>query len=303
MLFSLTNEYFHILAHSQTTTMILIITRKDTNDITTTARHFLFDLNNTYYLVTFTICVNLSQTTTTMAVPASINRSDYECGLIDIFSFDQFLSNYLGESGIASDSESAQQRGDFSDTQSGSQLVTTNSDYNECLLLTAYDETTISESTTVMITAKHAKCYGGNEPCDLNILKTFLRRLLDILKECLFVENGLLFLSNTSFFIWQRLFILASAIGTVSSSSQLLQQAKQREKIEMPLVIAPNTGLHNMTALIETVAIGESCTFYGDWDWDRCEAMMNHHDHVVFLMKHIVKHHRQQQIVTIMNAY
>ena len=353
-----TNGYFTILAHSQTTAMVLItITIKnDTNDITTTAIHSLFDLNNIYCLFTFTICVFfifcaiLSQTTTTMAVEASTTtsmiRSDYngyngdKCGLIDIFIFDQFSSNYSGESAVASDSESARQCGGFSDTQDEPQLVTTNSDNierpsplghnkiskeyakcnngraaltiessfaacdcdecelitvrildefltsgdaaqrhdivsaiqcvaqlgaivaatdtmtaksdnHECQLSTGYDETPISESTAMIMTAKHAKCNGGDEQRHLGILKTFL--------ECLFIENELLFLSINSFCIWQGLSFLAAAIETISSTSQRSQRSKQREVTEMSLVITANAILHDITAPIEAVATCEPC--------------------------------------------
>ena len=208
--------------------MVLItITRNDTNDIDNTYSLFTFAT-----CVFFIFCIILSQTTTIKTDPASTttsrNRSGYngrdcdKCRLIDIFIFNQILSNCSSESDIASDSESAQQCGGFGDTQSGLQLATIISDNiecpsplgdseiateqdkcdnNECGLIAVFfldefllngmtsgdtaaqrhDIVSTTQSAAQLdaivavedtMTAKHAKCNGGN-------LKTLLKRLLD----------------------------------------------------------------------------------------------------------------------------
>ena len=118
MLFSFTNAYFPILAHSGTTTMVLL---NDTNDIDNTYSLFPFAT-----CVFFIFCIILSQTTT-ITEPASTTTSIYnrssdngcdcdKCGLIGIFIFNQFFSKYSSESDIAS----------------GPQLATIISDNTEC---------------------------------------------------------------------------------------------------------------------------------------------------------------------------
>ena len=97
------------------------IKKKDKNNITTTARAFLFDLNNVYLLfrmaiiLVFILCGISSQLTIVIAPTSTIkytNRSVYDdcngdgCGLIGIFLVDEFLSNYSSESGIANDGKS-----------------------------------------------------------------------------------------------------------------------------------------------------------------------------------------------------
>ena len=142
----------------ETTTMVLIITRKNDKNTITAARQFLFDLNNVYLLfimaviLVFILCDILSQLTTAAATTTTYtHRSVYDdyngniCGLIGMLSL-MYFCQIIQVKVVLNDDESVQQDDIFNETKSGAQLdtieaattdtvtCTSNGDCDECLI-------------------------------------------------------------------------------------------------------------------------------------------------------------------------